>query len=147
MADDRIDIAAFRAIRDQYLSELEKAERDLEKAKEKVSAAKSRLQVANDMIAKATGGKEGASKPLGEEILRIVNEPGSSAGLSAKEMRDKFLSEGFSFELAAIHVTADRLQKKGAIEMTQAPDGRTKLFRKKKTTSPPQSNSQGGNQP
>jgi hypothetical protein len=136
MPEEQIEISTFRTIRDQYAAELEKAERDLEKAKEKLSLAKHRLQVANDMIAKATGGKEGANKPLGEEIVRILNEHGTGAGLSAKEIKEKFLGEGFNVELAAIHVTADRLQKRSAIEMVQAPDGRTKLFRPKPPSVP-----------
>jgi hypothetical protein len=142
MPDEQIDLAAFRKIRDQYAADLEKAERDLDKAKDKVTFAKNRLQIANDMIAEATGGKEGKTKPLGEEILRIVNESDSEAGLSAKDMRDKFLSEGFSFELAAIHVTADRLRRKGAIQMTQSPDGRAKLFKKRAVPEPAVNNNQ-----
>ncbi|MFN2475895.1 MAG: hypothetical protein ABR526_06085 [Chthoniobacterales bacterium] len=128
MADEQVDIAAFRAIRDQYAAEVEKADRDLEKAKDKLAHAKNRLQVANEMIAQATGGKEGTHKPLSEEVLRVINEA-NGAGLTAKDIRDKFMAEGFHFELAAIHVNADRLKKKGAIELLQGPDPRTKLFR------------------
>src|ERR1700694_5477892 len=106
MPDEQIDIAAFIAIRDQYASDYEKADRDFEKAKEKLAAAKSRLLVANDMIAKATG-KTATQKPLSEEILRIVNEHGNG-GLSAKDIRDKFIAEGITVDLAAIHVNADR---------------------------------------
>lgn len=127
-----IDISAFLTIRDQYAADLDKAERDVEKAKEKLESAKARLQTANDMISKATGGKGCATKPLAEEILRLLSEYGSGGpGLSAKEIRDTLAHEGNISELAAIHVTADRLERKGIIEMQRSGDVKTKLYRKK----------------
>jgi hypothetical protein len=77
---------------------------------------------------------------LPEAVLDVINNKGTD-GLSAREIQDAILTEGFASNTenltAAIIMACQRLDQRGKIEIEQTSDGKKRF--KKLITPPPES--------
>jgi hypothetical protein len=149
MPDDSPEMLRLREARDAYADDVKKAERDLQRAQNRLESARLKLAVADDMVSKVQKdaevnvaafkgmGKYANSSPM-PAILDIINTHAGIDGMTANDIKEILINEGFT-KIKHIgvttHVVADRLQKKGLIEVRTTKDGK-RFF---KTTQPEKS--------